>query len=72
MSNKLIIISFEFILIFYFLQAFGPVLDAALSNWTGILAPFGAIIHIFVPSPDKVLLTFIESLVSVGFLNKDI
>lgn len=70
MSNKLMVLLFEFLVVFYILQAFGPVFDDVFSNWTGILAPFGAIIRFFVPSPDKVLVTFIESLFLIGFANK--
>ena len=60
--NKIIALFFEFIVVFYLLQAVGPSLDSAVSDWTGIFAPFGEIVRFLAPSPDQALLAFIESL----------
>jgi len=49
--NKLIGLAIKFVLLFYILQAFGPVLNDAFSNWTGILTPFGAIMRFLAPGP---------------------
>jgi len=65
--NKLIGLAIEFIILFYILQAFGPLLDDAFSNWTGIPAPFGAVMRFLAPGPDDALLAFIEALlITVG------
>ena len=69
--NKLFILIFEFVFVFYFLQAMGPLLDEGFSMWTGSLAPFGEIMRFLVPGPDKYLLTIIESfLITVGSATK--
>lgn len=60
--NKLMDLAIEFIILFYFLQTFGPVLDDAFSNWTGIFAPFGTVVRFLAPGPDDALLAFIEAL----------
>ena len=69
--NKIIALFSEFIVVFYLLQAVGPLLDGAVSNWTGIFAPFGAIVRFLAPSPDQALLAFIESsLITFGTVKK--
>ncbi len=66
-NNTIVALFFEFIFLFYILQAFGPVFDDAFSKWTGALAPFGIIMRFLAPSPDDALLAFIEALlVTIG------
>ncbi|MBW6518971.1 MAG: hypothetical protein K0A89_10785 [ANME-2 cluster archaeon] len=55
-----------FVILFYILQAFGPVPDDAFSNWTGILAPFGAVMRFLAPGTEDALLAFIEALLITG------
>ena len=66
-NKSFISLVIEFIIIFYILLAIGPSLDEAFSNWTGILAPFGAIMRFLAPGPDQTLLALIEtSLITTG------
>lgn len=53
----------NFIIAYVLLISLGPIIDNAFSTWTGIFAPFGAIIRFLAPGPNEYILTFIESLI---------